>query len=153
MRQYEWTPFAPRRVAPLGILTVGDWRVKRYRLNCDRPVEFPSIPSLEQLIRRTLPNPAATPSRAGAAFALEHAGERLIYAVLCWWDNENELVTRVFIRAQSAEDWTAAGDAYSFCVWDLEVMWFERNAWIECMLGRGSGDVEAYLSRWLTVDV
>lgn len=39
------------------------------------------------------------------------------------------------------------------CVWDLRVMWFEREAWVETVLANPAGpDIEQYLLRRLNED-
>lgn len=46
--------------------------------------------------------------------------------------------TRVFLRDRG--NWRPARDGESFCVWDLEIMWHERCAYIRTMLvGAGCG--------------
>jgi hypothetical protein len=94
----------------------------------------------------SLPTPAQTRMRPGLGFAIAHQGNGADYAVLAWWDNENELPLRVFVRPQTPEGtWRTARDGESICVWDLEVIGFERMAYVETLLG--GGDAEAYLAR------
>jgi hypothetical protein len=75
------------------------------------------------------------------AFAIFHEGASARYAVLCWWGNENEMFTHVSV----SEDGTWIHDPlrFSFCLWDLEIMWHERNAFIEHMYS-GERDLGAY---------
>lgn len=63
-----------------------------------------------------------------ASFAIFHEGVSALYLVLAWWDNGNELFTRVSVREQ--DDWVSDPSRYSFCVWDMEIMWFERQSFI-----------------------
>ncbi len=69
-----------------------------------------------------------------------------------WWEHSNELRHHVF-RAEANhplhfDDLTATGEA--FCVWELRVIGFERDAWLETMLDSIDGPEEvAYLSRRL----
>jgi len=62
------------------------------------------------------------------AFAIFHDGAMLRYLVLCWWGNDNELFTAVSVL--TATGWVEDAGRFSFCVWDMEVMWHERNAFI-----------------------
>ena len=52
--------------------------------------------------------------------------------MLGWWERENELPIRVFVRA--ADGWRPAADGESFCVWDLRVIWWEREAYVNTLL-------------------
>jgi hypothetical protein len=66
----------------------------------------------------------------------------------CWWANENELHARYF--AAPLDDPGALvplADAGMACVWELEVIDFERRAWLRDVLE--DGDVAAYLDRAL----
>jgi hypothetical protein len=62
------------------------------------------------------------------AFAIFHDGASVRYLVLCWWGNDNELFTSVSV--QTAFSWVEDPSLYSFCLWDLEVIWHERNSFI-----------------------
>jgi hypothetical protein len=51
----------------------------------------------------------------------------------------------VFVRQQSpGATWRPARESESVCVWDLEVIWLERQAYVQTVLG--GGDVEGYLT-------
>ncbi len=79
----------------------------------------------------------------GVGSAIIHQGATAGYFLLSWWDNDNELPMRVFVR--EGERWRPARDSELFCVWDLEIIWHEREAFVRSMLTRGGGGVEAYL--------
>jgi hypothetical protein len=78
------------------------------------------------------------------AFCIFHEGASAAYLVLGWWGNDNELFTRVAVREPAV--WTIDPLKYSFCLWDLEVMWHERQAFIETMYS-GSSDLASYRLR------
>jgi hypothetical protein len=61
--------------------------------------------------------------------------------VLAWWGNDNELFTSV--SARSTQGWVEDPRRYSFCLWDLEVFWFERNRYVE-LVYRAAPDLDAY---------
>ncbi|KAF0095139.1 MAG: hypothetical protein E1N59_1185 [Puniceicoccaceae bacterium 5H] len=65
------------------------------------------------------------------------------YLTLAWWGNGNELFIRVLVMNEKGK-WVEDRDRHSFCVWDLEVIWFERNAFLECML-QPQPEAERYL--------
>lgn len=76
------------------------------------------------------------------AFAICHAGAGADYLVLCWWGNDNELFTSTSVR-QPDGGWVIDPDRWSFCLWDLEVLWGERNLFVE-MLYSGNPDLAAW---------
>lgn len=78
---------------------------------------------------------------ATPGFAILHQGANLPYLVLCWWGNDNELFVRVAVREE--ERWTIDQNRFSFCLWDMEIMWLERKSYIRCMYS-GTHDLAAY---------
>jgi len=117
--------FLPRRVE-----SQPDWcdkdGVKLYSISASGlPVERAAYLSRLAEMKRT--RSITWPSTP--AFAMFHDGATMRYLVLCWWGNDNELFTAVSVL--SAMGWVEDASRFSFCVWDLEVMWHERNAFIE----------------------
>ncbi len=128
-----YTTFQPRAITSLPSLSVGGFHIKRYVVA--------AVPSLfdetrfadaQHKICALLPRVDATRGRPGAAFLILHQGVTGDYAVLSWWDRQNELPTHVWTRHE--DRWAPARSDEHFCVWDLELLWFERNAWVETVL-------------------
>ncbi|MGI0119933.1 hypothetical protein [Zooshikella sp. RANM57] len=63
------------------------------------------------------------------AYAIFHDGEEREYLIVCWWLNGNELFHSVSVKEGGA--WVEDPNKYSFCVYDLEIMWAERNFYIQ----------------------
>jgi hypothetical protein len=63
------------------------------------------------------------------AFAVFHDGAAFRYLVLVWWGNDNEIFTSVSV--QTASGWVEDPSRFSFCLYDLEVFWHERNYFIQ----------------------
>jgi len=63
------------------------------------------------------------------SFAIFHDGAAARYMVLAWWGNDNELFTSVSVEIDS--EWMEDPSRYSFCLWDLEIIWAERNFFVE----------------------
>ncbi len=151
-------PFVPRRIQFRNLIALRDWRIKRYTITRSKvgdATDWGEFVNGRELAAQTLPNPARTDERPGLAFIVEHRGADADYIVLCWWDRENELPTRVFVRDQHVEGgWHEATDGESFCVWDLQVIFFERNAYVGTPLAEEADEssVDAYLAMRLSVE-
>ncbi len=78
------------------------------------------------------------------AFVIFHDGASSRYLVLAWWGNDNELFTSVSVN--TPDGWVEDPGRYSFCVWDLEVFWFERNGYVETILC-ARPDIDLYRNR------
>ena len=144
-------PYAPRPTRAAGLLEHGGWRIKRYAITLgEEQLGWASFEPGVALAIGALPAPARAPGRPGVGFLVAHRGRGGDYVVLGWWDRENELPTRVYVHEQApGERWRAARGGESFCVWDLEVMAFERDAYVATVLapGAGASAIEEYLAR------
>jgi hypothetical protein len=141
-------PFAPRPITFLGVLQHGGWRLKHYGIvSGDATLDQAVFAAGHPLVLGALPQPAVTPERDGLGFLISHQARSLSYAVLCWWDRENELPIRVFVRQRDGSPWRPAQGSESVCVWDLQVICFERDVYVGTVMASGGGGAEAYLAK------
>lgn len=146
-------PYAPRPRRCLGLIDLGGWALKHYQISADGSwPDASGFGTAMALAEAALPQPPHDGGRVGAGFVILHRGSGADYLVLAWWDRENELPLRVFVRTHDgAGDWRAARDSESVCVWDLEVIAFERDAWVATLLAGGNEEaaLDDYLRRLL----
>lgn len=141
-------PYYDRPIRFEGTTVSNGWSLKRYSVrygsgHLDRA-------AFDEALERaldTVPPPDADAGRPGLGFYIAHQGKTGDYGVLAWWNHENELPLSIQIRRSRDEPWRPAVAGESICVWDLEVIWAEREAWVETMLGRGGPNPHAYLER------
>ena len=129
-------PHEPREISFLG----RDGMTKHYAIATHGPA-----PS-ETLIDAT--RALAEPGVPG--FTIAHEGKAAAMALVYWWAQENEVHRRAYaapLPLGSAGDLVALTDTGMACVWELEVIDFERRAWLADVLI--DGDVNAYLARAL----
>lgn len=146
-------PYKPRRIRSHGLRRHDDWRLKSYSITYDgSDLDGPAFDAGLDLAVRALPAPARTEGRPGVGFIIAHEGRGVDYIVLGWWDRENELPLRVFVRyPEGRARWRAAEGSESVCVWDLQVIGFERDAYVSTVLSADRpGDVAGYLERFLS---
>ena len=120
------TGYEPRRIVSSPAWSDADG-VKIYTVSATgRDVDHGDYAErLEQAKQREDVDWASTP-----AFAIFHDGANALqYLVLAWWGNQNEMFNSVSVRAGAS--WVVDPSRYSFCVWDLEIFWAERNFFIE----------------------
>lgn len=139
------TAYAPRTVLPGSLVQGEGWTLKSYHvfLNAD-DAEVAMDPAVVRLALAALPRPAATERRPGVGWLILHRGAGATYAVLGWWERENENPVRVWVRGDG-DAWREGQDE-SFCVWDLQVICHERDAYVRHVLRDAAGDVAAYLT-------
>ncbi len=147
------SPFVSRAVTPRGVKDINGHRIKMYDVTLPgETLHEPTYASGLETAAATLPIPACTESRPGVGFAIRHQGATWDYVVLSWWDSENELPLRVFSRPRTPQGlWQPARQDQSVSVWDLEILAFERDAYVRHVLNADGPDLEAYLGRQLQV--
>lgn len=131
-------PYAPRLIRCLDLIEVADFRLKRYWIDLQGE-PGPALAGWEPalaLAKAALPSDVDAAGCARVGFQILHRGRGADYLVLGWWDRENELPLRVFVRYPRTDDalWRAARGGESVCVWDLEVIGFERDAYVRSYL-------------------
>ena len=140
-REYEL-----RRIDALGIWRARDYRLKMYSVTAGlKPLDPEAFHDGRALALQSLPPVAPEDGRPGAGVLLHHQGYTKNYTVACWWDQENELPVRVFVSA--GDGWRTANEHESICVWDLEILWFERDAWVATVLSGAA--IEPGVNRYL----
>ena len=127
-------PHEPRTITYLG----REGRFKHYGIGTFAP---DPRPALVDAVRRLVP--------AGeTGFTIAHDARSAGLGLVYWWANENELHRAAYASPLddpgALEPLTDAGIA---CVWELEIIDFERRAWLhDVLIG---DDVETYLGRAL----
>lgn len=142
-------PYRPRTTSYRDVYHTGDWRLKRYGIvyGVDR-LDWSAYEDVWPLVDRSLPQPAIAEGRPGVGFVICHRGASVHYVVLAWWANQNELPFRLFVKGFDARSvWRVGTSDESFCVYDLEVIWCERCAYVETVMQQEGPDVRAYLDR------
>jgi len=143
-----YVPYRPRRVSFRGVRVREGYSIKMYTIvHDDSPLVAEHFADGLALARAELPQPPNADGRPGVGFLILHQGRGVDYVVLAWWDRENELPLRIFIRDETA--WRPARGGESVCVWDLRVIWHEREAYVSTVLSGRDGAIDDYLARSL----
>lgn len=126
--------YRPRKLRFHGRLEDRGWSLKIYSVaQHDLEIAADRFGDWRSTALATLPQPARDSLRPGLGFIILHQAAVSDYLVVCWWDNGNELPLRVFVSSRGT-GWRPAGERDSFCVWDLEIVAFERQAFIDTMM-------------------
>ena len=126
--------YEPRHISFLG----RDGRFKHYGIGTHAPEPRPALVAAV----------AARVPAGEVGFTIAHDARAAGLGLVYWWANENEIHARFY--ASPLDDpgaLTAYTGAGMSCVWELEVIDFERRAWLSDVLV--DGDVDAYLARAL----
>ena len=143
-------PYAPRAVRCLEVWATDGWRLKVYGIAYRGEAPRPELIEAAKLqAASSLPRPATGGGRYGVGFLGIHDGRGANLVFVDWWADENELHHKVFISPSSdPRRLRPTGPSeLTACVWDLAVIGFERDAWVEAVLRRPSGtNLDRYLA-------
>src|SRR5690242_10655370 len=128
-------PYTPRRVRPLGLLRIDDWRVKLHGLSAapDTELDPAARDGAHQAAAEALPPPGG--GRYGVGFVIAHRTLNNYSYVVGWWSYGCLLSTAAYsARFSEPADIARCPARQAGCVWELAVIDHERRAWTKTML-------------------
>lgn len=146
----QFKPYQKRSIRFLDVVDYNDWKMKVYSISAKREFIAPGLAEMAKMIvPEMLPDEAFTDQHYGLGFVMLHEGIDGNYIITSWWEGENMLCNH--IRAAPADKpyvfRSIADTGIVSCVWELEVHYHEKKAWIQAMLDNESGpDAGKYLS-------
>ena len=144
--------YEPRSVRRLGTWAHDGWSLKVYGVAYRGDVP-PShvVAAAKRTAAETLPTPAETPDRYGVGFLVVHEGQDARWLLVDWWGFESVLHHRLFVSPLEGDpEFEPAPDSLTACVWELPILAFERDAWVETVLSDAERpNLSAYLERRL----
>lgn len=149
-------PYEPRHVRFIRREDAAGWRIKLYGIALNGKEPDPRfVEATRDLAASVLPQPPAADDRYGVGFATAHDATSLYIALVYWWQSENELHQRIYVSPKDGPiAFVPVENQPAGCVWELEIVDFERRAWIEDVLASPDGpDLDRYLGRTFARDV
>ena len=146
--------FKKRAVKYLGITEFGDWKFKLYSLKYD---ESRATPEIENIVRATLPDWIKEKSQINdfpnykIGTVMIHEAMDSILVVVNWWIYENVIQGHVYTAdyAHPNKFTDLSSKGLQFCVWEMNILWHERNLWVEHVLKKADKpDWDAYLNQY-----
>jgi hypothetical protein len=149
-------PYKPRHVRFIRREEVAGWQLKLYGIALNGKEPDPGfVDATRDLAAAVLPQPPAGDDHYGVAFATAHDAASVYIALVYWWQSENELHQRIHVSPKDEPiAFAQVENQPAGCVWELEIVNFERRAWIDDVLANPDGpDLERYLGRRVDADV
>ncbi|MFT3908292.1 MAG: hypothetical protein QM737_02615 [Ferruginibacter sp.] len=153
------TPYKTRPVRFIDILKHDGWQIKLYSISIKNDiVDLQTIEYAKLQLTTWLRNSSLYPlPNYKVATLILHEGKEGCFAIINWWIDENMLQQFVYL---ATNDQPTQFNLYSdkgiiTCVWEMAVLWFERNAWVETVLMHpGNPDaINNYLGKHLNAIV
>jgi hypothetical protein len=138
--------YQPRHVSQRSPINVNAFRLKRYELRCAHPMEESGISEQQwiTLLSQCLPLTNQDPGEHLVGFAILHYGADGTYLLASRWYGGNMLKHEAFTvtrRDDTVQVASLHDTRIVACVWELEVIAFERNAWVRTTMSKeGPGE-------------
>ena len=150
-------PYEARPIRFLEEWRESGWRLKVYGIAYRRPAPRPElVAAAKRVAAAQLPRPPHAGGRYGVGFLGVHDGRGANFVFVDWWADENELHHHVYasVPDRPADLRYLTPTGVIVCVWDLRVLCYERQAWMDKVLTNADGpDLEAYMGCRLSEDV
>jgi hypothetical protein len=149
-------PYEPRSIRFLELWRHGNWRLKVYGIAYGRATPRPAlIEAAKAVAADRLTAIPQSLQHYSVGFLGIHDGRTSNFVFVDWWADENELHHHVYVSPKHEPERLAYAipTGVIACVWDLRVLAFERQAWLDTVLkASGNLGLDAYLELRLNED-
>lgn len=132
------TFYKPRHLRFKELLSLPDWKVKVYTISKTEQFHHPEYyaAAKEALPRWLSMKNSFNAEHKGMAFLILHAGSEGYFSLINWWLDGYMLNTNIFFctRESPADFKRVSGDGLAPCIWEMEIIDYERRAWTEHVL-------------------
>ncbi len=150
-------PYQKRPIQFLELWQHAGWRIKVYGIASGRSTPRNGlIEAAKSVAAERLREVPVSLEHYSVGFLGIHDGRTSNFVFLDWWAEENELHHHVYTSPTNdpAALTYATPTGVIACVWDLRLIAFERQAWLDTVLKRKDGpDLILYLEQQLSEDV
>lgn len=153
-----FTPYKTRAVRLIEIYSLNGWRIKVYSISAKNEFAHKDIIITAKInLAEWLKNDTNYEyENYKITTLIVHEGIDGCYVILNWWLGENMSQQHIYISSnrQPYKFELRSDKGLSVCVWEMAVLWHERNAWIKHVLQKATApDFESYLNDQFNDDV
>ena len=153
--QVTHEPYTRRPVRFLELWEWQGWRMKVYGISAFS--EFPPrhrIDEVKNIAKQRLPQPAITDTHYGVGYIIVHEGLIGDFGFVNWWWSQDIVQHHIYGAKKGEPLAYRYPEGAGFCVWELAVCWFEREAWVrEVLMKPQPTDFAGYLAARMHADV
>lgn len=147
--------YKSRSIKFIELVKTQSWNIKLYTITCKTDALNNELINAAKSKLKNWLSLAETKTLVNdkTGFMIVHDAKDGNYILLSWWVNENMLEHYVYYSPKDKLKF--ARFRYNniiACVWELSVICFEKNAWVENVLKNASQNYEAYLNEQLNAE-
>lgn len=149
------SPYHTRPTRFLQIIDHREWKIKLYSISIknERISQINIDEALGYLDEWLSKSKLYDLENYKIATLILHEAKEGCYAIINWWIDENML--QQFVYLKTGKEFELYSDrGIITCVWEMAVLWHERNAWIQHVLKKNENpDIGSYLNDHLNEDI
>lgn len=142
--------YKTRKIAFKEVLAINDWQIKVYTIAKNGDFNHDEF---YENVKKEIPkwlrmSNSFNDNNEQIGFLILHAGTEGIFSLMNWWVGENMLNTHIFMtQYDTPSSFTKiSGDGLAPCIWEIEVIHHEKNAWVNHVLKQYSNpNFQGYL--------
>ncbi len=150
----EFEPYQDRKIEYIKNTFVENLCVKIYTITNRHQFEAKeTFKSAEKLLPKWIENikNSTIPTHRNA-FLMVHEAREGTLILLCWFTGENMIETNIYyanFENPSEINPSIYKEKQLICIWELEIVWFERKAWIQHVLSKSENpDFSSYQKKY-----
>lgn len=152
-------PYQPRSIRFLELIALENQRIKLYSISCKNSV---ADQIYIDAAKEQLPHWLDAKKITGlpvyeTATLMVHEGWKGCFAVVFWWTDENMIQLFAYFSEYKTPPQfrLISNQGLISCVWEMTVLWFERQAWVKEVLMRPhlTDRLSRYLEQHLNEDL
>ncbi|OJJ14447.1 hypothetical protein BKI52_42455 [marine bacterium AO1-C] len=150
--------YQTRKIAFRELLSIDDWQVKSYTItkHASFGAETAYQAAVSQLPQWLKMENSFNAEHQKMAFLIIHEGTEGVFVLINWWVGDNMLNSLIFMahHEKPAAFEKISGDGLMACVWELEVINYERMSWLTHVLKQPTEpSFENYLKDTITTEL
>lgn len=148
--------YIPRPIRFVELYTIGDWKIKMYSISIHGEIVSPKNIQLAKYNLESWLDKSTIYEleKYNVATLILHEGKEGCFVIINWWIDENMLQHFVYLLDHNGDFRLFSDHGIITCVWELAVLWHERNSWVTHVLMKNEvPDLEAYLHDQLNIDL
>jgi hypothetical protein len=141
-------PYEPRPIRFQAVQHLKDWKLKVYTISADHTsVPQEAINAARNFTSGVLSS-VRDQSHYHTGYMIVHKAREAYFYLVGWWTGENMLCQEVKMAPLNNPEQIKPLDntAIIACVWELEVIDFERKSWMKHLLKSTRPDINNYLA-------
>lgn len=140
------TPYVPRASRLVSIHEYGGWRLKVYEICFDsHSIPSDQVAATLTFAENSVPWPHASNVSNNAGFVIIHRGQDAMWLMIHLWQSDILVQFAYQATFSNPVDFIPLrSDGMCGCVWELEIVKHERDAWVRCAMGSDDRAIETY---------